>query len=258
MYNCEQLFHVNLRGQRMHMIATFEAWSTGIYRSLNEGLGTLIAPLAHTVERKLEYWKTKRDTRHSARIARALGVMVAGEEVVTMPNILSALRPILMLFVVLPLRLFGGPTWLVALMFAVTIATDKLDGAWALIHGHTRFGEVLDPICDKLALMIFVIPDLIHLPVWITCPLLFFEAALFTIVILAVYAIQLGILSYEVKLTANIFGKVKFTIEVVAMSFLVFHGYTLAAVLFGIATPFACMSAVRKATDIIRSAPKAH
>ncbi len=239
------------------MLATFETWSTGVYRDLNERLSRLIKPFTFVVERKLEYLKTKRDTWSSARIARALGVMVAGEEVVTVPNILSAMRPLLILLVVLPLRLSHAPTWIIAFAFAVAMATDKLDGTWALLHGHTRFGEVLDPICDKIALAIFIIPDFMHLPVWIMSPLLFFEAMLFMIVILAVYAIQLGILSYEVKLTANIFGKVKFTTEVVAMSFLVFHEYTLAAVFFGIAVPFACASAVRKAADIIRSAPNA-
>ena len=240
-----------------YVIAAFETWSTGIYRALNEGLSRLIAPFALIVERKLDYLKTKRDTWRSARLAKALCFMIAGEEVVTIPNLLSLSRPLITAFI-LPMRYFGAPVWLIAVTFALAMVTDKLDGTWALLHGHTRFGEVLDPICDKFALVIFVVPELARLPQLLMTVLLSIEAALLIIVILAVYAMRLGILSYEVKLTANIFGKVKFSTEVVAMSFLVFHEYRIAAVLFGIATPFACMSAVRKTADIIRSAPEAH
>lgn len=242
----------------MNIIAKFESWSTNVYRTLNTRLSEMIAPLAFIVEQKLQYRKEKRDTWHSARIARVLCFTVAGEEVITVPNMLSALRPLLTLTALLPMRIYGAPTWLIATVFALAMLTDKLDGTWALLHGHTRFGEVLDPICDKLSLVIFIIPDFTHLPAIIMYALLAFESALFLLVIIAVYAIHLGILSHEVRLTANIFGKVKFTTEVVAMSLLIFHAHAAAAVFFALAAPFAFASIVRKTTDIIRSAPKAH
>jgi hypothetical protein len=68
---------------------------------------------------------------------------------------------------------------------------------------------------------------------------------------------HLGILSQKAKLRANIFGKIKFSIEVIAMSFLVVHLHEYAAVLFAIAIPFAIISAVRKTRDIIRTATPA-
>ena len=237
----------------MDAFHTFEMWSTDLYHALNKAVSNSIAPLVPKTRAWIDAGKKRREGKREATIARILQFKIAGEEVVTVPNLLSILRPILALMI-LPMRIYGVPTWIVVIAFVITMITDKYDGAWALLDGGTRFGEVLDPLCDKIALLIFIIPDLYHLPALIMYPLLAVETVLFFITVIAVYAMHLGILSQRAKLRANIFGKIKFSIEVVAMSFLVVHLHEYAAVLFAIAIPFAIVSAVRKTRDIIRTA----
>ncbi len=235
----------------MAIVLELESALTRVYNGVNAAVNTRLAGIVPRVRAWMQYHKARRDSVRARRIARILNFRIAGEEVVTVPNLLSVLRPILAL-IIMPMRLYGVPTWIVATVFAVAMLTDKLDGAWALLDGHTRFGEILDPICDKFALMFIVLPDIgrLHWPA--IALLLTIEAWLLVIVIAAVYAIHRGKMRRETKLTANIYGKTKFTLEVFGMSFLTLNFVGLASTFFMFATPFALASAIRKTADIAK------
>ena len=93
-----------------------------------------------------------------------------------LPNVLTSLR-ILFIPVFVWLVLSGQQWWAFGL-FAVLMATDKLDGDIARARGLvTDFGKIADPIADK-ALMAAALVSLNIigvLPVWITVVILFRE-----------------------------------------------------------------------------------
>lgn len=93
-----------------------------------------------------------------------------------LPNVLTSLR-ILFIPVFVWLVLSGQQWWAFGL-FAVLMATDKLDGDIARARGLvTDFGKIADPIADK-ALMTAALVSLNiigALPVWITVVILFRE-----------------------------------------------------------------------------------
>lgn len=93
-----------------------------------------------------------------------------------LPNVLTSLR-ILFIPVFVWLVLSGQQWWAFGL-FAVLMATDKLDGDIARARGLiTDFGKIADPIADK-ALMTAALVSLNiigALPVWITVAILIRE-----------------------------------------------------------------------------------
>ena len=95
------------------------------------------------------------------------------------PNILSAIR-ILLVFVFIAV-LFGleSPTWAVAVFLAAG-ATDVLDGYLARKNNWiTNLGKILDPIADKLmmctVLVCFCIKGIV--PIWFVIPYFLKEGA---------------------------------------------------------------------------------
>jgi cardiolipin synthase len=87
---------------------------------------------------------------------------------ITLANLLTSVRLFLApVFLVLYVR---GDTARALLVFAIAAATDLLDGLMArLLHEHSRIGEIIDPIADKLlafcALVALAAND--RLPVWL-------------------------------------------------------------------------------------------
>ena len=68
-----------------------------------------------------------------------------------MPNLLTLLRLFLLPFLVI--QIFDGRWWVAAGIFVLAGISDGLDGLLARRLGqHTRLGQYLDPIADKLML----------------------------------------------------------------------------------------------------------
>jgi len=87
---------------------------------------------------------------------------------VTLPNALTTLR----LFaapVFLALYVTGDLRW-AAVVYAVAAATDLLDGLVArALHQHSRLGEILDPLADKLLAFcaLVALAAAGRLPIWL-------------------------------------------------------------------------------------------
>ena len=99
------------------------------------------------------------------------------------PNILSAIRIVLVLVFVFVLFLWDSPFWAI-IVFLIAGATDVIDGFLARkFNWITNLGKVLDPLADKLmqctVLICFCIKGLI--PLWFVIPYFAKEIATLTI-----------------------------------------------------------------------------
>ena len=236
----------------MHIIDRMGAWLTAVYRFINSVFRESIKPFVPAVKEWIRRHKERREDKREERITRILNFRIADEEVVTVPNFLSALRPILAALLI-PMRMYGVPLYITAPIFAVALLTDKYDGVWAELDGHTHFGEFFDPFCDKLALFLLVIPDIALLEPWIIWPLLAIEFVLFAISVGAIISMHLGGLKKGTSLSSNIFGKTKFMAECFALCALAvgFAGY--AEWFFAFAIPFSILSIQGKVRELWRS-----
>jgi CDP-diacylglycerol---glycerol-3-phosphate 3-phosphatidyltransferase len=135
------------------------------------------------------------------------------------PNAITAIR-IAMIPVILAFTYYEGRvnSFIAAVLFAVTGATDFLDGWVARRTGTvTVVGKFLDPLADKLIVMSILIM-LVHLgrvPAWLVILILARE---FTVTGLRTMAMSEGIV-----IGAGQEGKYKTSIQIAALSFLLLH-----------------------------------
>lgn len=171
-----------------------------------------------------------------------------------LPNLITLLRiSFVPLFVFLYLKNPGGMNLPAALVFLLASATDALDGYLARSRKEiTRFGQLIDPIADKLliaaALLALVETGLVS--TWVALIILGREFAVSGLRMLA---------AAEGKvIPASKWGKVKTTTQIVAvMGF--FLGVSWAPVLMGIAVLATVISGVtyfQNAQDVLRSSLK--
>lgn len=145
-----------------------------------------------------------------------------------LPNRLTVLRmllvPIVMLFLLTDffhVSLLGIPLTniLVALLFIAASVTDYFDGKIARSRGLiTNFGKVMDPLADKL-IVVSVILCLVAkgvFPVWCAMIIL---ARDFLVTGMRVIAVAEGI-----SVAASMWGKVKTTIQMIAMPIAILFG----------------------------------
>ena len=135
------------------------------------------------------------------------------------PNAITAIR-IAMIPVILAFTYYEGRvnSFIAAVLFAVTGATDFLDGWVARRTGSvTVVGKFLDPLADKLIVMSVLIM-LVHLgrvPAWLVILILARE---FTVTGLRTMAMSEGIV-----IGAGQEGKYKTSIQIAAIAFLLLH-----------------------------------
>jgi CDP-diacylglycerol---glycerol-3-phosphate 3-phosphatidyltransferase len=136
-----------------------------------------------------------------------------------LPNILTMLRIVLVPFFVWFLVLDapglqaqnGIWRWAAALVFAVAIYTDKLDGDIARSRGLvTDFGKIADPIADKLLIgsALVMLSLLQELPWWVTILILVRE---WGITALRFFVIRYGVIP------ASRGGKLKTVVQTLAI-----------------------------------------
>ena len=136
-----------------------------------------------------------------------------------LPNVLTMLRIVLVPFFVWFLILDapglqaqnGVWRWAAAVVFAVAIYTDKLDGDIARSRGLvTDFGKIADPIADKLLIgsALVMLSLLQELPWWVTILILVRE---WGITALRFYVIRYGVIP------ASRGGKLKTVVQTVAI-----------------------------------------
>lgn len=135
------------------------------------------------------------------------------------PNAITAIR-IAMIPVILGFTYYEGRvnSFIAAILFAVTGATDFLDGWMARRTGQvTVIGKFLDPLADKLIVMSVLIM-LVHLgrvPAWLVILILARE---FMVTGLRTMAMAEGIV-----ISAGQEGKYKTSIQIAAIAFLLLH-----------------------------------
>lgn len=126
-----------------------------------------------------------------------------------LPTVLTLSRIVLIpvfIFTVYQHPIFG------AVIFAIASITDFLDGYLARRSGEiTKFGIILDPIADKFLVIsaLIVLVDIKRLAVWIAITIIVRE--------FLVTGLRVVALSKDIVIPAEIGGKIKTTLQIVAI-----------------------------------------
>ncbi len=138
--------------------------------------------------------------------------------VFNLPNILTSIRILLVpILVVVLLTKFDGREFVGLALFLLAALTDFLDGwiarRWGLI---TPLGKLLDPAADKIltSAAFISLVELGRAPAWIVVTIIAREFAISTLRSFAA--------AEQVIIPASWSGKVKTTVQVVAISLLIF------------------------------------
>lgn len=131
----------------------------------------------------------------------------------TLPNILSFIRIIIAL--IAPFFLIEGSFWvriIAGLLCVIAIATDWFDGWYARKYNQvTKLGKILDPIADKILVLIsfsvFVYMDV--LSIWWVIPIFIRE--------IAVTAYRFAFLSRNIVVAAAKSGKMKTVMQMATL-----------------------------------------
>lgn len=140
-----------------------------------------------------------------------------------LPNILSLLRitliPVLVLLYFLP---FETATIWATIVFVLAAITDWLDGYLARKWEQTSpFGAFIDPVADKLIVVVALVMILFKTPVWyVLIPVILIIARELTVSALREWMAELGQRNI-VKVSKM--GKWKTTFQMVAISCLIFY-----------------------------------
>jgi CDP-diacylglycerol--glycerol-3-phosphate 3-phosphatidyltransferase len=161
-----------------------------------------------------------------------------------LPTVLTLSRIILIpvfIFTVYQHPVFG------AIVFGIASITDFLDGYFARRSDEiTKFGIILDPIADKFLVIsaLIVLVDMERLPAWIAITIIvreFFVTGLRTVA-----------LSKDIIIPAEIGGKIKTTVQMVAILCLILMGsffdidlYDIGVVLIWIALVLSIISGIQ-------------
>lgn len=178
--------------------------------------------------------------RETLLVRRCFDRRFLGDELFTVPNIFSLSR-IPLGFILFAMIAYGVVSfWVILAVHGIAIITDRLDGVWARLEGETTIGAILDPLCDKIYFTACAAPYYSLVLPGIFWPLLALEIALAATPFVAVAKIKTGKLSHETDFRANIFGKVKFFLEFIALLLLaanssaIANAFLLAALFFAV------------------------
>jgi CDP-diacylglycerol--glycerol-3-phosphate 3-phosphatidyltransferase len=173
---------------------------------------------------------------------------------VTLPNWISIGRILLIpVFMVVFLGHVRGGDYLAFAVFALAAVTDKLDGYLARSRGSTStLGVFLDPLADKLLVSAALISlvDLGRLAAWVAMLIIARE--------FMVSGLRMVAASQEVVIAASQWGKVKTTVQVVAIAALIVDNppHTVTTVLMALAIAVTVWSGIEyfvDARDVLRS-----
>lgn len=133
------------------------------------------------------------------------------------PNFLTVLRILLIPgLVAVLLSQFKGKELTAFIIFIIAALTDTLDGIWARRRKQTTvFGQLLDPIADKLlvASAFICLVELGAVPAWIVIIIIGRE--------LAVSGFRAIASSKGINIPASLFGKIKMFSESITISLLI-------------------------------------
>lgn len=221
-----------------------QAFLENVYNAINRIIVDGIKPYAISTKKWIKMHRERREDKREELITKILNFTIQGETVVTVPNFLSILRPFLIAIAAM-MQVYGVPWYFVSSLVFVALITDKFDGAWAEIDGHTAFGEFLDPLCDKISLVIILLPFIGVLSGWVVTVMITIETILLIVAIVG-FALQGAKTKENTNFRSNLFGKTKFFLQSSGICLLVMEFFTLAQIAFIIAIPFAVSSLTLK------------
>lgn len=123
--------------------------------------------------------------------------------------------------------------FIIAILFVIAAATDCLDGQIARrCHLVTDLGKFLDPIADKLlndSMLIFILVPQVYAPNQRSNPLML-TILLFCVIAmigrdLIVDALRLIAVKKNIVIAANIFGKAKTVLQMIAIPMMLLNGW---------------------------------
>ena len=137
-----------------------------------------------------------------------------------LPNKLTILRILLVPFIILCFYLPPSwGMWVAVVLFIVASVTDTVDGRYARAHNMvTDFGKFMDPIADKLLVnsVLIMLTAQGKVPPVVTILFIFRE--------FAISGLRLVAASKGVVLAAGNLGKIKTTLQDIALPFLMVGG----------------------------------
>ncbi|MCL4361251.1 CDP-alcohol phosphatidyltransferase family protein [Candidatus Dependentiae bacterium] len=139
---------------------------------------------------------------------------------ITIPNVLTLIRIILVPFIVTSMVL---NYWIIAgILFSVAMITDVLDGAIARIRGEQTFlGACLDPIADKiLTISCYTTLAFVEIPVF-KVPLSFVYFVLIKEILLVLGAFYLGLVGHVIDIKPTFVGKAAAVIQTCFIAWLI-------------------------------------
>ncbi|TRW49708.1 CDP-diacylglycerol--glycerol-3-phosphate 3-phosphatidyltransferase [Aliidiomarina halalkaliphila] len=151
----------------------------------------------------------------------------------SIPNILTSFRivliPVFLVVFYLPIE---NAHFFAALIFVLAAITDALDGYIARkLEQHTKFGEFLDPVADKImvAAALIVVVEF-HNTLWITIPALIIISRELIISALREWMAEIG---KRESVAVSSLGKVKTVMQMIALTGLLWSANTF---VIGVAT----------------------
>lgn len=143
--------------------------------------------------------------------------------VLNVPILLTLLRIVLLPVIVVVFYLdYSWARPASCIIFVLAGITDWLDGFLARKLGQeSRFGAFLDPVADKLmvATVLILIVEFDHSP-WLTIPAIIVIGREITISALREWMAEMG---NRGKVAVGYLGKVKTTLQIIALAFLLWH-----------------------------------
>ena len=134
-----------------------------------------------------------------------------------LPNKLTILRAVMILFFLVFLYIPGGwSKWVALAIFIAASLTDMLDGKIARKYNLvTNFGKFMDPLADKLLVCsaLIALSDLDRIPAWIVIVII---ARDFIISGFRLIAAEKGVV-----IAAGWWGKIKTTVQMIMVGFLI-------------------------------------
>lgn len=130
---------------------------------------------------------------------------------INVPNTITLFRALLILPII---ELYPNDRWLAFVLYLVAVISDFFDGyAARKLNQRTAFGEMVDPLVDKLinySIVYFLFMDDYHLKIQLG--IIIFLAFILT----AIRSFKLSFIKKR-KIGSNFFGKVKFVFEALAI-----------------------------------------
>jgi phosphatidylglycerophosphate synthase len=201
----------------------------GFFRSISEGVRSILdffADLLGIERREPGALKEHLADRKEQLVDRTGEILdfVNWEVVFSIPNMFSYSR-LPFGFLLLYMIKYDFNVLAVGAVFAIAAVTDALDGFLAVrLNQQTYVGAFVDPFFDKIFLACCAFGFYQQIDHRIFWTLFSIEFVLLAVSVWAFFAVMMKVMKAETDIKSNYFGKTKFALECLALSFLIIGG----------------------------------